>query len=75
MQAFVLLHCYSSFVEQIALPHSLIILKLKTSLVAVHEKKNQKMDLLMLFNVVINSVWIKTTNNIYVSEVRIYNNN
>ena len=33
------------------------------------------MDLLILFNVVVNTSGIKTTNKIYVSEVRIYNNN
>jgi hypothetical protein len=74
MQAYALLHFYSSSGQQIALPHFLIALKLKMSLVAIH-KKHPKIDFLIFFNVAINTAGIKTTNKIYVSEVRIYNNN
>jgi len=75
MQAYVQLHFYRSNGEYIVLAHTLTALKLNTSLVAVYKKKHQRMDLLILFNVVVNTAGIKTTNKIYVSEVRINNNN
>jgi len=74
MHAYVLLHFYISSGEQIVLLHCLTTPKLKTSLVTVY-KKAPKNGLVKLSNVVINTAGIKTANKIYVSEVRIYNNN